>query len=47
MEKEKDNENQTPIEGIVLAHEITEQGTRLVVLTGEMESVPRKVKLMW
>ena len=43
MEKDE----QKGVEGVVLAHELTEQGTRLVVLVGDMESVPRKIKIYW
>jgi len=47
MEKQKEDE-QIPIEGIVIAHELLESGTRLIVVVEQvMESVPRKVKLVW
>jgi len=45
LNMEKDE--QKGVEGVVLAHELTEQGTRLVVLVGDMESVPRKIKIYW
>jgi len=49
MEKQKENkEEQVPVEGIVIAHELLEEGTRLIVIvSGQMENVPRKVKLIW
>ena len=49
MDKTKDTENETqaPVDGIILGHELTEQGTKLVILVGEMESVPRRVKMVW
>jgi len=48
MEKNKENkEEQMPIEAIVIAHELLEQGTRLILVAPEMESIPKKVKLIW
>ena len=55
MEKEKNNktsmeEEQTPInqvEGIIIAHELLEQGTKLIVIAPEMEAIPKKVKIVW
>jgi len=55
MEKEKNNktsmeEEQTPInqvEGIIIAHELLEQGTKLIIVAPEMEVIPKKVKIVW
>ena len=47
MEKKQENE-QVPVEGIVIAHELLEEGTRLIVIvSGQMQNVPRNVKIMW
>ena len=48
MEKQKTENEQVPVEAIVIAHELLEEGTRLIVIvSGQMENVPRKVKLIW
>jgi len=47
METKKTENEQIPIEAIVVAHEMLENGTKLVLIAPEMESVPRKVKLIW
>ena len=47
MNDESFKEEQVPVEGIVIAHELLEQGTKLVIITPEMENVPRKIKLIW
>jgi hypothetical protein len=47
MEKEKESETKATMEGIILGHELTDQGTKLVVLTNEMENVPRRIKFYW
>ena len=47
--KENDVEpEQVPVEGIIIAHELLESGTRLVIVVeGIMDNVPRKVKIIW
>jgi len=45
--KNTKDETQAPVEGIILGHELTEEGTRLVILTGVMENIPRRIKLVW
>jgi hypothetical protein len=47
MEKQKTENEQVPVEAIVIAHELLEQGTRLIIIAPEMENIPRKVKLIW
>jgi len=50
MENKKEqteSETKATMEGVVLAHEITDQGTKLIVLTNEMENVPRRIKFYW
>jgi len=49
MEKQEKNNNETqaPVDGIVMAHELTENGTRLIIMVGEMQSIPRNVKIVW
>jgi len=44
---EKKQEEQVPVEAIVIAHELLEQGTRLIIVAPEMESIPKKIKLIW
>ena len=47
---EKNNEikvEQEAVEGIVLAHELTEQGTRLIIICPEMNMIPKNVKILW
>ena len=47
MEKQKVEEEQVPVEAIIIAHELLENGTRLILVAPEMESIPKKVKLVW
>lgn len=47
MEKQKVEEEQVPVEAIVIAHELLENGTRLILVVPEMDSIPKKVKLIW
>ena len=48
--EQKQKEQEQPInqvDGIVIAHELLEQGTKLIVIAPEMESIPKKVKIVW
>ena len=47
MDKKNEKEEQIPLEGMVVAHELLEQGVRLVVVTGDMEVIPKNVKIIW
>jgi len=46
--KEAQEEEQVPLEGVVVGHELLENGgTKLILVVGEMKSVPRDVKVIW
>ncbi len=45
--KQEQKEEQAPIDGIVIAHELAENGTKLIIIVGEMKSIPRNVKIIW
>lgn len=51
MEEKKESTTkkdvQVPAEGIVIGHELVENGTKLIIIVGHMEVVPRKVKFVW
>jgi len=46
-EKKVEEKNQISIEGVVVGHELVENGTRLIIVVPPMESVPRNVKFVW
>ena len=45
--KNEKDENKASMEGEVYAYELTEQGLKLIVLTNDMEYVPRRIKFWW
>ena len=45
--KEEKDENKASMDGIVIGHELVENGTKLIIVTGDMEMVPRKITFIW
>ena len=45
--KNEKDENKASMEGIVLGPELVENGTKLIIVTENMESVPRRIRFWW
>jgi len=46
-QNEEKKSEQVPIEGVVIAHELLEHATKLIIITPELENIPKKIKLIW